>query len=104
MEDRANRVSPDIDFLRLRKSQYQSRTSKNLLRPIWRSERTPFGAMPLNHFLRYKDYILAMYRRMNANGDRLTENRRKVLSLERNRTMTHAQRIDSARLGWIRTA
>jgi hypothetical protein len=48
---RANRVSPDIDFLRLRKSEDQIRTGKNLLRPICRSERTPFGAIRLDHLL-----------------------------------------------------
>jgi len=51
VEERANRVSPDIDFLRLRKSEYQIRTSKNLIRPVCRGERTPFGATRLDHFL-----------------------------------------------------
>jgi len=70
VEERANRVPPDIDFLRLRKSEYQIRTSKNLIRPVCRGERTPFGATRLDHFLTgEKIYILAMCSGMNPYED-----------------------------------
>jgi hypothetical protein len=70
VKTRANRVAPDIDFLRLRKSEYQIRTSKNLIRPIWSGERTPSAPYGLIISSQVQRLHARYVSRMNANRDR----------------------------------